>query len=73
MKRFTFLTIEDVLDLLRREVKGVGTQEAFAEKAGVTQQYVGDILRGQRKPGEKILDALGLQKVIVYTEKEAKK
>jgi transcriptional regulator with XRE-family HTH domain len=58
--------IDDVVSLLRREVQACGSQEAFATKAGVSQQYVGDILRGQRLPGEKILNALGLEKIAYY-------
>lgn len=64
------LTLDDVITLLRREADG--RQVEFALRAGVTQQYISDILRGKREPGPKILDALGLQKVIVYVEKEAK-
>src|SRR5215475_6050788 len=58
--------IDDVVRLLRREVQTCGSQEAFANKAGVSQQYIGDILRGQRVPGEKILKALGLEKIAYY-------
>lgn len=70
MKRYTFLTIEDVLELIRREVKACGTQQAFAVKVGITQGYVNDILRRKREPGPKVLEALGLEKVVVYKEKE---
>lgn len=65
-----YYTLGYVLELLRREVEASGSQEAFAEKADVSQQYVGDILRGQRTPGKKILDAVGLEKHVVYIKKE---
>jgi len=67
---FALLTIRDVLDILRRQVEAAGSQQAFAERAGVSQAYVGDILRGQRTPGAKILHALGLEKVVAYREKD---
>src|SRR5262245_24571400 len=60
------LNIDDVVNLLRQEVKACGSQEAFATRAGVTQQYVGDVLRGQRFPGQKILEALGIEKIAAY-------
>lgn len=63
------LNIDDIVSLLREEVKTCGSQEAFAAKAGVTQQYVGDILRGQRAPGQKILDALGIEKIAYYVRR----
>lgn len=64
------LTIEDVLDRIRREVKACGTQQAFAAKIGVTQGYINDILKRKREPGPKVLGSLGLEKVVVYREKE---
>ena len=36
---------------------------AFARRADVSAQYCYDVLRGQRKPGPKILEALGIEEV----------
>jgi hypothetical protein len=69
MKR-KLLTVEDVLELIRQDVKACGTQQAFASKVGITQGYVNDILKRKREPGPKILDALGLRKVVTYEAKE---
>lgn len=66
------LTLSEVITLLAARCKEHGSQRAFAEMHDVSAQYVTDVLRKHREPGEKILDALGLQKVIVYTEKEKK-
>lgn len=63
MKRYRH---NDVLRLLEKAVKTAGGQRAFATKAGVTGQYVSDVLRHRREPGGSILFALGLRKVTLY-------
>lgn len=63
------LTLDEVLSILRRAVESAGSHQAFAAKSGVSAAYIGDCLRGQRTPGGKILDALGLEKVVMYREK----
>jgi transcriptional regulator with XRE-family HTH domain len=61
---------------LRREKKF--TQERFAEVAGVTQQYVSDIERGQRNPTivsiYHLATALGVSHVdLVMPDEEARR
>jgi transcriptional regulator with XRE-family HTH domain len=43
-----------------------GTQKAFAEKAGVSQQYLVDVLKGRRSVGAKLLEWFGLERVVSY-------
>lgn len=69
MKR-KHLTLEDVLDILRAGIKTHGTQANYADFLGITQGYINDMLKRKRDPGPKVLDALGLEKVVVYREKE---
>lgn len=57
---------DDVRALLRRMCDSAGSQKAFAESAGMTQSYVGDVLASRRGPGEKLLAALGLERVVSY-------
>lgn len=64
------LTERDVIDRLRAAVHEAGSQKACAEKFGISQMYLSDVLNGRRSPGEKILDALGLEAQIVYKPKE---
>lgn len=64
------LTLKEVVALLRKRCEEAGTQKAFAESHGVSPQYVADVLRMKREPGEAMLGALGLRKVIVYMEAE---
>lgn len=37
------------------------SQKAFADKAGITPQYVSDMANGRRDFSERILDILGLE------------
>lgn len=47
-------------------MRTAGTQSAYAEQIGVSEQYVSDVLRGARRPGRRILQALRLRKRTVY-------
>jgi transcriptional regulator with XRE-family HTH domain len=72
MKRrtITAATLEEVIEMIRQKVKEVGSQEAVGIELGVTQQYIGDLLRGKRTPGETVLKALNLRKVVYYEQRE---
>jgi hypothetical protein len=59
---------EQVRDLIRERADG--NVAAWAKSHGFTPQYAGDVLSGRRKPGNKILTALGLAKDIAYVPKE---
>ena len=54
------LNLNDVIRLLRSEVKRAGSQRAFAKKANVNVSVVSKTLRGMVLPSEKILSALDL-------------
>ena len=55
------LELEDVMQLLRSEVKRAGSQRAFARKAGVNVGVVSKTLCRKVLPSEKILRALSLR------------
>lgn len=63
------MTEKQVVALIRKEVERAGTIRAAALSWGVTPAYVSFILSGDRKPGEKILKAMGLRRVkaVTYT------
>jgi transcriptional regulator with XRE-family HTH domain len=48
-----------------REKMGNMTQRDFAEQIGVSQAYLGDVLKGRRDPGPSILQFLGIEKAYV--------
>jgi len=60
------MTASDVRDLLRSACATAGSQQAWAREHGVSPQYVGDVILGRREPGDKILDGLGIKKVVTY-------
>lgn len=64
------MTKGDVIAELRKAVEAAGSKAKWAEKAGVSQQYVGDVLSGRRDPGEGILKALWLERVVTYRRKK---
>ena len=57
----------NVTDRLRALVVKHKTQAAAAAAIGITPVYFGDLLRGRRTPGPKVLAGLGLTKVIQET------
>ncbi len=61
------LNLNDVMRLLRSEIKRAGSQRAFAKKAGVNVSVVSKTMRGLVPPSEKILNALKLR--VVYLSK----
>ena len=59
--------MEDIVfERLRLKIKEAGTIKAFADGAGISAQYVSDVLAKRRKPGQKIVKAAGLQTVVSY-------
>jgi transcriptional regulator with XRE-family HTH domain len=65
------LTPERLRAYLRNAIDGEGwTQAAFAEKFGFSAQYLGDVLNGRRDPGDKILNAIGYERVVTYRPKK---
>lgn len=64
------LSQQDVIDRLRVAIDASGSQAAFAAQHAISLQYVNDVLRGRREPGQKILDALGLERVVGYRERD---
>src|SRR5215475_7990592 len=61
------LSLPGVIALLAKRCDEAGSQNAFAKANKISAQYVSDVLKQKREPGEAILKALGLQKVESYT------
>jgi DNA-binding transcriptional regulator YdaS (Cro superfamily) len=55
----------DPIQMLRNRC-AVHEQKVVAAQLGVSRTYLNDVLQGRRKPGKKILDALGLERVTAY-------
>lgn len=54
--------------LLQREVEKAGNQKKASALLGVSEQFLSDVLRGRRGPGEKLLSKLGLVLRVSYVK-----
>lgn len=61
------LTLVDVVGLMRQRRQSTTQQlKQVAGSMGITSQYFADICAGRREPGPKVLEALGLERVVGY-------
>lgn len=63
-------TRKNILCDLRELVNRMSSQKALAEKIGISEQYLTDILKERRKPGPKVIQFLGYEYVEAYKESE---
>lgn len=61
---------QQVREALRVRVRRKGIL-TYAEDLNVSDRFVYAVLRGERPPSAKLLDDLGLERVVRYTKKEA--
>lgn len=64
------MTRDELTLRIHAAAKVAGSQRALAKQWDVSPSYVTDLLRGLRDPGPKILEALGIERVITYEEKK---
>ncbi len=62
------MTRKDIIGRLERCVSDAGSQAKAAKRLKVSAPYLSDIIAGRREPGTKILDALGLKRIVQYEE-----
>lgn len=67
------MTIDQVKEFLRKECAKAGGQAAWAKAHGISPSYVSDAMQSRREPGDKILDALGLVRVVTYRKAKFEK
>jgi hypothetical protein len=65
------MTEAEVQKLIRKHYSGK-KQSAEAAGLGISETYFSMILRGHRPPCAKMLDALGLDRRVIYIEKVGK-
>ena len=58
------MTKADVVRRLKERTHAAGSQAALARELRITPAYLSQVLRGTREPGPKLLQALGLERVI---------
>ncbi|GGD43958.1 hypothetical protein [Aureimonas glaciei] len=60
------MTAADVRQILAAACRTAGSAKAWAAANGCSPSYVAEVLAGTRDPGPKILDGLGVEKVVGY-------
>lgn len=60
------LSVDQVRKRLREKCDAAGSQAAWAKAHGVSAAYVSDVIAGRREPGEAILKAFKLRKIVLY-------
>jgi hypothetical protein len=69
MKGERALSYHELMEVLRQRVDVLGSQRRAAQVFGVSGPYLCDVLLGRRLPAEKLLTALGYQKLTLYTRR----
>lgn len=57
--------------LLKTRVAATGGQTQFARETGVNRSVLSDVLNGRRDLGTSLLEALGLERTVVYLSRAA--
>ena len=65
-----YWTQADVLEEISLLANSMSTHKALADKMGISDAYLCDIIAGRREPGPKVLQFLKLEKVIVYHDRK---
>jgi hypothetical protein len=65
------LNLLEFYALLRQACREAGGQRAFARTHGMSEQYLCDVLNARKDPGDRILAALGLVKVVRYAHRRS--
>ncbi len=64
------MTADDVRAELVAKARSAGNAAGLARSFNVSPTYISDVCSGRREPGEKILQALGLERVVTYRRKK---
>lgn len=65
------LTEQEVRSRLEAAIREAGSQRLFAAKHGFTPSYVHDVLHGKRDFADRILEAIGVERVVMYRLKDS--
>jgi transcriptional regulator with XRE-family HTH domain len=63
-----FIKSDGIVKELYEMVEREGNQKKLAEKLGISEQYLSDVLNGHSEPGESIYHALGYVRVVTYAK-----
>lgn len=61
------LNADDMLSEVKRWVAASGSQKKAAKLLGVSEQYMTDVLKGRREVGPTLAEALGYDKIVMFS------
>ena len=64
-----YISQKDIVEELRLLADSMSTHKALADKIGISEQYLCDILKGKRLLGKKVCDFLKVDAIVVYKER----
>jgi hypothetical protein len=64
-KRTFLLDLNRFQEHLAGLARGVGSKAELGRRLGVTGQFIDLLIAGKRKPGKKLLNAIGARKVVM--------
>lgn len=65
-----YITTEQLRQWVVAELNNWPSQESYAAANGFSAQYLSDFLNGRRDPGDKILDAIGFERIVRFRRKK---
>ena len=65
MAKVKVFEVDDVLAMLAQWVEQ-SSQAEVGRQVGVSRQHVSDVMRGFRPPSGRLLDLLGMERVVMY-------
>lgn len=60
------LTESEMIEIVKAEIIRLGSQKAYAEKCGVAEQVISDILKGRRALTDKTVAPLRFKRKVVF-------
>ncbi len=67
-KKPKLFELDDVLAILQELIDGA-SQAEVGRTIGKSRQYVSDVMRNRRPPGEPLLELIGYERVLMYRPK----
>lgn len=60
------LSDKQVVAMIREACEVSGGQKPWADRHGFSTGYLNDVLQGRRHPSRKVLDAIGVVRIVTY-------
>lgn len=60
------MTEQEVRKRLAEAIEAAGGQSVFADRHGFTRAYINDVVHGRRALADRILAAIGIERIVTY-------